>query len=423
MKKSNLVLSVLLLLAVSLSCKLLNRTDSKKASKGPAIDFVTPGKGLNVTVELDKKQTASAMVPRTGGSVSLTAKDGSKFKLDVPSDALDSDTMITMTAVKSISGAPLDSNTPTAVQLEPSGLFFKEMATLTVVPAREIPIKQQIVFGYEGDGQDYHLALVDPKSKEIKVKLMRFSGAGVGSGADSAWAANLMVQARTAETRLTQKLGEYLQPRRQKVILEGEGAVDNAELAETIKSAMDQYEDQVIRKEIVAAELDCKHAREAMQAILSLGRQRQLLGIEPDPDMWEKIDKLAKIAEDCRKANRVSGESKAYRVSGESNGVSFSGQICGFDKPFVIDATFPGGGSAKTTFTPSSVAGGTTSVSGGGGGCVQSGGGTYTVTTNQDNSGSLTWTSTSTLTCPGFSNTRTNTFTLPLQPAPELSCP
>ena len=161
------------------------------------------------------------MVPRTGGSVSLIGKDGSKFTLDVPAEALQADTTITMTAVKSLDGAPLDNNTPTAVQLEPSGLFFKEMATLTIVPAREIPIKQQVIFGYEGDGKDYHLALVDPKSKEIKVKLMRFSGAGVGSGGDEAWAANLMVQASTTETRISQKLGEFLQVQRQKNLRRG----------------------------------------------------------------------------------------------------------------------------------------------------------------------------------------------------------
>ena len=414
MKNSKLVLPVLLLMAVSLSCKLLNRATPKNASNGPAIDFLTPGKPLNVTVQLDKKQTASAMVPRTGGSVSLTAKDGSKFTLEVPADALDADTTITMTAVKSLDGAPLDNNTPTAVQLEPSGLFFKEMATLTIVPAKDIPIKQQTIFGYEGDGKDYHLAVIDPKSKEIKVKLMRFSGAGVGSGGDAAWAANLMTQASTAQTRISQKLGEYLQPLRQQLILGVDGPVDPDQLGEKIQSAMDQYEDQVIRKEIAAAELDCQHARPAMQAILTLGRQRQLLGMAPDPGMWEKIDKLAKIAEKCR---------KAYHVSGQSNNVTFSGEICGLDKPFVINATFPGGGSAKTSFTPSSVTGGTTSVSGGGGGCVQSGGGKYNVNIKDDGSGTITWTTTDTLTCPGFSTSKTGSFTLPLQPTPEISCP
>jgi hypothetical protein len=414
MKNTKLVLPVLLLLAVSLSCRLLDRATSKKTSTGPAIDVVTPGKGLNVTVVLDKKQTATAMVPRTGGSVSLTAKDGSEFRLDVPADALEADTTITMTAVKSLDGAPLDNNTPTAVQLEPSGLFFKEMATLTIVPGKDIPIKEQVIFGYEGDGKDYHLALVDPKSKEIRIKLMRFSGAGVGSAGDEAWAANIMVQASTEETRLRQKLGEYLQRHRQKIFWEGEDSVDYAELVEKINSATDQYEEAVVRKQMVAAELDCRHAGRAMQTILGLGHQKEVAGLKIDRvDMWAKVNKLAKIAKECK---------KAYRVSGESNGVTFSGQIC-LNKPFVINATFPGGGSAKTSFTPSSVLDGTTSVSGGGAGCVQTGEGKYYAAIKDDASGTLTWTTTDTLSCLGVSRTKTGSFSLPLQPAPEITCP
>jgi hypothetical protein len=113
---------------------------------------------------------------------------------------------------------------------------------------------------------------------------------------------------------------------------------------------------------------------------------------------------------------------QSYRVDGASNGVSFKGEICSLNKPFDINAQFPGG-TAKTTFTPGSASSGSTTVSGGGGGCVHTGGGNYTVTTNADGSGTITWTTTDKIACPGFSNSRTATFTLPLKPAPEISCP
>ena len=113
---------------------------------------------------------------------------------------------------------------------------------------------------------------------------------------------------------------------------------------------------------------------------------------------------------------------QSFRADGVSNGVSFTGEICSLNKPFSIDAKFPGG-TAKTSFTPDSAATGSTSVSGGGGGCVHTGGGNYNLTTNPDGSGTLTWTTTDKLACPGFSNSRTATFTLPLKPAPEISCP
>jgi hypothetical protein len=88
----------------------------------------------------------------------------------------------------------------------------------------------------------------------------------------------------------------------------------------------------------------------------------------------------------------------------------------------MIDGVFPGG-SARTTFTPSTSTGGVESMSGEGSDCTQSGSGSYTVTINEDGSGLITWTDSATLTCPLFSNTRTDTFTLHLQPAPDLSCP
>jgi hypothetical protein len=289
------------------------------------------------------------------------------------------------------------------------------MATLTVVPAKEIPLKQQIIFGYEGDGRDYHLAVIDPKSKEIQIKLMQFSGAGVGSGSDSAWASTLQLQADSAYTRLAQKLGELLQPAR----FGDEHSFAANEVGEKGQSLLTQFEDQVVLKEIAAAELDCKLARKALQDLLYLGSLCRLLRA-PLPDGFEeKVQKLEEIARKCSGGNN---SNRHYRVAGQSNNVSFSGEICGLDVPFVLDATFPGG-SAKTTFTPSSATAGSTTVSGGGGGCNHSGGGKYSVTIKEDGSGTITWTTSDTIACPGFSNSRTATFTLPLQPAPDLSCP
>ena len=332
MKNSKLAVSVLLLLlAVSLSCKFLNRTTSR--GNGPKIDFVTPGKPLNVNVQLDKKQTASKLVPRTGGSLSLTAADGGKFTLDVPADALQVDTTITMTAVKSIDGAPLGDVQPTAVQLEPSGLFFKEMVTLTILPAKEIPIKNQIIFGYEGDGKDYHLAVVDPKSKVIKIKLMQFSGAGVGNS-DSAWAANLQIQASDASTRISQRLGEAAQTERRGQFVEG--AEGSTALRDNAESLLDQFEDQVVLKEMVAAELDCKFAQKAAEDLVRVERLRQLFNVYPGQpfmtkDFNGKLEKLSKITKEC---------AAPYQIVGGLDDWQTDTAVCDIMKPF----TLTGGG-------------------------------------------------------------------------------
>jgi hypothetical protein len=297
-------------------------------STAPTIDFTTPGKSLDVKVQLDKKHTASEKISPDGGTVSLTTADGSKFTLDVPPKALDVETTITMTALKSLDGAPLDNNKPTAVQLEPSGMFFNEMLTLTIVPAKEIPLKEQIAFGYEGDGKDYHLALVDPKSKEIKIKLMEFSGAGVGSGGDAAWAANLQIQAEGIRARLTQKLAEINTVARTKGLLYGDGT---SEWFEQVVPIMDQFDDQVLLKEMAAAELDCRYAYRAYQQVLGANRQRDVLGAAPDPKFDPRLQKLGKLIKECKKP-------AAFQIVGGLDDWQTSTKVCDIMKPFKLTA-------------------------------------------------------------------------------------
>lgn len=330
MSKLNLAIVGVLLITLSLSCKWLP-TRTTRTIKGPAIDFTSPGKGLDVKVQLDKKQTATGKVSQNGGRVSLTAADGSKFTLDVPANAVEADTTITMTAVRSLDGAPLANNTPTAVQLEPSGLFFKEMATLTIVPAKEIPTREQVIFGYEGDGQDYHLAVIDPKSREIKIKLMHFSGAGVGSGSDSAWAATLQLEADSAYARLSQKLGELLQPERLKM-LGGGDSFDANEAGAKALSVLHQFEDQVVLKEIAAAELDCKHVQKALQDLLFLGRLSQLLNAPLPEDFAENVRRLREIADKC-KASTGGG---SYQIVGGLDDWQTNTAVCDIMKPFKL---------------------------------------------------------------------------------------
>jgi hypothetical protein len=416
MKNMKLVSFVLVFIFMSISCKVFTPTSPKSSGNTPVIDFITPADPLNVTVTLDESSTASGLISSNGGSLSLTAADGSVYNLEIPAKALDADTLITMTAVKSITGAPLDSGAPvSAVQLEPSGLFFNEMLTLTITPAKEIPIKNQVAFGYEGNGHDYHLAVIDPQSKDIKIKLMQFSGAGVGSASDKAWAANLQIQANNASTRIAQKIGAYIQEKHREAIMGAEGETDNTEFYDTLKSALDQFEDQVVLKERAAAELDCKYARKAAIDLLSVERLRQILGITPmdTNTLFQKLERLKEIIKECP---------KAYIVSGDSNGVTYSGEICRLDKPFRLSGTFPNG-NEKLSFTPSNATSGTVKESGESGGCKNSGEGSYTVTLHEQGAGELQWTDTITSSCPPYSVTNTLTFSVPLIPAPNLSCP
>lgn len=426
MKDRKLVSLVLLVLLISISCQLFtpglssdNRDVSNDSVKVSDIDFTTSAEPLNVTVVLDEASAASSTFSPNGSSMTLTAADGTVFTLDVPPGALDADTAITMTAVKSITGALLNSETVAAVQLEPSGLFFNEFVTLTVIPAQEIPVENQIIFAYEGTGQDYHLAIVDPTSRAIKIKLLEFSGAGVGSGGDKEWAANLQRQASDSRVRIQNEVAKLLQTERIDQLLGSEG---NAEVWSILKSYLEKYYDQVIQKEMVAAELDCKYAEKAIQDLIGLERDNELLSLNGEAngeiipivdDLSGKIAKLEKIGKECN---------KGYVVNGVSNDVSYSGEICSLEKPFVLNGTFANG-SETQSFMPSSSINGTVEESGNSGGCTLTGEGSYTITLNEQGSGELQWTESIESSCPPYSVTNALTFKLPLQPAPDLSCP
>ncbi len=412
MKNNKLFLLMAIVILVSLSCNFLSPTTINNNTNRTLVDFGVSGEPLNVTVLLDDTSTTSKPFTSEGGVLSLTGGDGTVFTLEIPEKALTSDTLITMTAVKSIAGAPLSSGAVEAVQLEPSGLFFNEIVTLTIIPAKEIPIENQIIFGYEGTGQDYHLAALDSKSRKIQIKLMEFSGAGVGTGGDKEWAANLQIQARNASTRLWQKFGEFSQLERQKTLLET-NQQDNSEFTEQLKSTLDQFEDQVVLKEIVAAELDCTLAEQAMKDLLYLGRIRQLVFSTPTPNFFENLGKLVKIINECN---------KGYTVSGVSNDVTYSGEICSLDKPFTLNGAFTDGSEIQS-FIPSNPTSGTVEESGNSGGCTLTGEGTYTVILNEQGSGELQWIESITSSCPPYSVTNTLTFNLPLNPSPGLHCP
>lgn len=176
---------------------------------------------------------------------------------------------------------------------------------------------------------------------------------------------------------------------------------------------------QVVLKVADPSEMDCKQAEQANRDLLMLEKMGRSVEIEPRMSLAEYRSKLEKKLLECKGSGNGL---RAYRVNGQSNNVSFTGEICSLDKAFSIDAKFPGG-TAKTTFSPGGAGGGTTTVSGGGNGCTHSGGGNYTVTSGAGDSPTLSWTTTDTIACPGFSNSRTATFKLPLQPATDLSCP
>ena len=308
-------------------------------SNGDSV-FTVSADPIRVTPTLDAARQVETLISVSGGSLTVTGGDGTLFQLDIPGGALVTDTLIRMTPVSQLDGMPFGSN-PYAVQLEPEGLQFYAPAILTITPAQQIPIDQQIFFTYQGMGENLTLALPVVDSPEIKLELPHFSGYGVTKGllADIE-----PVRARiggTAEARLQASAAEELSRARQAALLGGE-----SESVLDLTDYFRQYEQQVIQPRIAAAGESCAAGRLAIQTVLGYERQRQLLGHEGGAYLFDPglMDTVANVCmkeefELCRDEHII------HRIIPAWLGLERQYQLLGFSED---GATVPVLESAKT---------------------------------------------------------------------------
>ncbi len=253
-----------------------------------------PGEPVDVTVVLEADNTVEALIPVEGGSITATGADGSVYTLDIPSDALLNETTIGLTPVTSISGMPFGGDQTYAVQLSPDGLFLQNFAILTITPAEDLAVEQQIFFDYLEDGKDVILAMPVVDSSEIKINVLHFSGYGATNGTD---AGNL---GGDAGRRLSSAIGESLGLERERQLQGASQGDDPAQIRE-YQEAFREYEEQVVNPRVAAAGESCEAGRLAIETVLGHGRQSQLLGYttgdEPNqyPGLYDTVARVCII--------------------------------------------------------------------------------------------------------------------------------
>ena len=254
--------------------------------------FDIPADPIAVTPTLDDAHAAEQLIAIEGGQLTATAADGTTYVLDVPGDALVLETTIRMTPVSAIAGMPFGSD-PHAVQLEPEGLHFVNFVTLTVTPPAEIPVDQQILFGYDGSGENLGLALPVVDSKAIAIRLLHFSGAGVttGTAAQAAQAAPRL--GTSAEARITSAIAAELTRARNAALL---GIEYDPLDPDVIFDLLAQLRREVVDPRIAAAGTSCAAGRLAIQTLLGWARNLALLGAL-DEGSPEEVPSLIKTVE------------------------------------------------------------------------------------------------------------------------------
>lgn len=272
-------LAIAMLLVTQISCQFITGL----GGGGDSGYYTEPGNPIDVSITLDAANVTQ-VISTDGGEMSVTGTDGTRYTLAIPSGALFVDTEISMTPIASISNLPFTGGLGGAVKLEPSGLNFFDFVTLTIEPANPVPPENQVLFGFEEDGEDLHLAIPGADSTKIQIRLLTFSGAGVANGVSAEKAGVMQRSADRAEVRLTNQVAEYLQNQRN-----GQSP-DPSVVAD---ASIEFYNSVVVPRLKAAASASgtCADAKKALQTYLAWERQRQLLGVASDGDKFGEVVK------------------------------------------------------------------------------------------------------------------------------------
>ncbi len=237
---------------------------------------------IDLAVTPEAGNTVTALVPAAGGELRATGADGTVYTLAIPDKALVSETEISMTPVAAVTGLPTGGDVTYAVQLAPDGLQLDDFATLTISPAVDLPIDQQIPFGFEAAGTGMFLALPVVNDPRIKLRILHFSGYGVTKGLLADLGPVRQRLGGDAEARLNSQIAELFARER---VLQQSGEHVSSDFYDQLGSLLDELQRQVVDVRVAAAGNSCANARLALQSLLNIAKQRQMLFPDTDPSV------------------------------------------------------------------------------------------------------------------------------------------
>jgi hypothetical protein len=273
--------------------------NSAGSSGGANVTLLAPHP-KSVSVTLDNAKAATAVIPVTGGTLSATGTDGSVFTLTIPDMALGGDEKITMIPLTAVSGLPFSGGFVAGVQLEPEGLELFQMATLTIKPAKDVPIARQVAVSYHGTGDNLYMQPLDPTAG-VSMHILHFSGYGIASGITG----EIEKQAKNPPTDAADQAAQQLAAEANAAIAAERQAAQTGQppsnnLADIVKGTMNQWFDQVVEPMVAAAQADYTLTNDAIQSALAWLRMLSLIGAEDQHQA--QIDRLTAQLEALRKA-------------------------------------------------------------------------------------------------------------------------
>jgi hypothetical protein len=219
-----------------------------------------PGGPLDVGIRLDTAREATKRLGAAGGSISVTAANGTEMTLTLPADALVDEVDISVTPLAGVDGLPFSGGLVGAVDLAPSGLLLQVPGRLTIEPAAPVPLGEQAPFGYLEDGQDFHSAPTTLDPAVIELPITHFSGGGTARGTDAERDAQQQRSPRDSSARTAQDLAGAIDDYRT-------GELDRDGFDDLVERILRDHFEQVLRPLMEAAKTDDSLALSALQQV------------------------------------------------------------------------------------------------------------------------------------------------------------
>lgn len=254
-------------------------TGSAKTTPPPGY-FPRPSHPVTVTPKPELSHAASKQISSgTGGTLTATAADGTKYTLQVPPGALSSGQKVSLIPVSSVAGSPLG-GLVAGVEITPHGLQLTKAATLRIVPPSPVTLHRQAGFYAATGGQDFSLYPINPGAG-IVMQLNHFSTLGVANATDaqvktalSDMPVRTQAQYQDLTANLVRKARESGQP------------LDTDALA-GLSAA---YYRDIVKPLTNKALTDDTYAASAGTELIAWARQAAILGLENDPRVKPNYD-------------------------------------------------------------------------------------------------------------------------------------
>ncbi len=210
--------------------------------------------GRSVSPVRDATGAASADVGPDGGILTAMGSDGSRFTLEVPVDAVNVPTTITMTPVSRIDRIPFSGGLVAGVEFEPQGLRLLVPATLTIHPASPAAVDRTLTYAYLAGGEDFILYPRTADASSLSISVPHFSGYGAGEGtSDDA--------AQQASQPAASPLAPYIQEIAQWQKMEFEDQITNDEFQEKLEDVVHRAYLEQIAPALQEAKRSCDRAQ------------------------------------------------------------------------------------------------------------------------------------------------------------------